>query len=165
MTLDLFFGGVVFEGAAAAAMTLDLFFEGVAFEEEVEVEEALSVVDEAKAAKIDAGVSLFAARLPEGETEPTPAERIVTLLAIEGAGRAGRRGAEESMATLQSLKERDLKNLFDGALCEKSLLLQAKEKKSFKPKQCEQQLRSPPRRDPLRAPADAPLCLRPRRSR
>lgn len=65
-------------------MTLDLFFG-----EEVEVEEATT---------IDAGVSFLAARLRESdETEPTPAERMATLLAIDDAGRAGRRGAEESM--------------------------------------------------------------------
>ena len=77
-------------------MTLVLF---EVFEEEVEV---FGVAEaEAEAAMIDAGVSL-AARLPEGDTEPTPAERMVVLLAIDDAGRAGRRGAEESMATLRT---------------------------------------------------------------
>ena len=83
-------------------MTLDLF---EVFEEE---EEGVEVF--AKATMID--IVSLAARLCEGETEPTPAGRMLVLLAIDDAGRAGRRGAGESMASFE--KTRDEKGLLLG---------------------------------------------------
>ena len=54
------------------------------------------------------GTRLFpAARLPESETEPriTPERMFFGLLVIDDAGRAGRRGADESI--LASLRSRE----------------------------------------------------------
>jgi len=79
--------------SAAAATTL--------LEEDVEEVEVFGV---ARAI----GTRLFpAARLPESETEPriTPERMFFGLLVIDDAGRAGRRGADESI--LASLRSRE----------------------------------------------------------